>query len=79
MKAAKQRELAAWMQERSQVSVQRSRRLALLRRSVWYAKSQACDQNALRLRIREIAMSRPRFGCLRVHVMLRREGWAINK
>ncbi len=24
-------------------------------------------------------MNRPRFGYLRVHVMLRREGWAINK
>ncbi len=51
----------------------------MLRRSVWYAKSQAIDQSALRLRIREIAMNRPRFGYLRVHVMLRREGWAINK
>ena len=79
MKAAKRRELAAWMQERFDVSVQRSCRLALLRRSVWYAKSQAIDQSALRLRIREIAMNRPRFGYLRVHVMLRREGWAINK
>ena len=62
-----------------QLSVQRSCRLALLRRSVWYAKSQARDQSALRLRIREIAMNRPRFGYLRMHVMLRREGWAINK
>ncbi len=67
------------MQERFRVSVQRSCRLALLRRSVWYAKSQAIDQSALRLRIREIAMNRPRFGYLRVHVMLRREGWTINK
>lgn len=24
-------------------------------------------------------MNRPRFGYLRVHAMLRREGWAINK
>jgi len=67
------------MQERFRVSVRRSCRLALLRPSVWYAKSQARDQSALRLRIREIAMNRPRFGYLRVHVMLRREGWAINK
>ena len=67
------------MQERFRVSVRRSCRLALLRRSVWYAKSQARDQSALRQRIREIAMNRPRFGYLRVHVMLRREGWAINK
>jgi len=67
------------MQERFRVSVRRSCRLALLRPSVWYAKSQARDQSALRQRIREIAMNRPRFGYLRVHVMLRREGWAINK
>jgi len=30
------------------------------------------------MRIRELAMTRPRFGYLRIHVLLRREGWAIN-
>ena len=44
------------MQERFKVNVRRSCRLALLRPSVWYQKSQARDQSALRLRIREIAM-----------------------
>lgn len=67
------------MQERFKVSVQRSCRLALLQRSVWYAKSQARDQGALRQRIRDIAMSRPRFGYLRVLVMLKREGWQVGK
>lgn len=67
------------MQERFKVSVRRSCELALLRRSVWYAKSQARDQSALRQRIRDIAMSRPRFGYLRVLVMLKREGWAVGK
>ena len=33
----------------------------------------------LRSRIREIAHARPRFGYLRIHVMLRREGWTVNK
>ena len=33
----------------------------------------------MRLRIREIAHARPRFGYLRIHVMLRREGWLVNK
>lgn len=33
----------------------------------------------MRLRIREIAHARPRFGYLRIHVMLRREGWPVNK
>ena len=67
------------MQERFKVSVRRSCDLALLRRSVWYAKSRARDQSALRQRIRDIAMSRPRFGYLRVLVMLQREGWAVGK
>ena len=67
------------MQERYDVSVRRSCRLALLRPSVWYQKSKARDQSALRLRIREIAMDRPRFGYLRVLVMLKREGWAVGK
>jgi putative transposase len=30
------------------------------------------------MRIREIANDRPRFGCTRIHVTLRREGWNIN-
>jgi putative transposase len=30
------------------------------------------------MRIREIAMSRPRFGFQRIHVLLRREGWKVN-
>jgi hypothetical protein len=45
LKAAKRRELAAWM----------TCQLALLRPSVWYQKSEARDQSALRLRIRESA------------------------
>ena len=65
------------MQERYSVSVRRSCRLARLQPSVWYQKSQARDQSALRLRIREIAMDRPRFGYLRVLVMLKREGWPV--
>jgi putative transposase len=59
------------MQERFGISVQRSCRLSMLQRSVWYARSQARDQSALRQRIRDIAMNRPRFGSLRVQVMLR--------
>jgi putative transposase len=67
------------MQARFAVSVRRFCRQALLAPSVWYAKSPARDQSALRQRIRDIAMSRPRFGYLRVLVMLEREGWAVGK
>lgn len=61
------------------MNVRRSCRLVLLRPSVWYARSEARDQRALRLRIREIAMDHPRFGYLRVLVVLKREGWAVGK
>jgi len=67
------------MHERFQISVQRACALALLQRSTWYAKSHARDQSALRQRIRDIALSRPRFGYRRVLVMLQREGWNVGK
>src|SRR6056297_3289567 len=47
--------------------------------TAYYRKSKAKDQSALRLRIREIAYARPRFGYQRIHVMLRREDWPVNK
>ena len=34
---------------------------------------------ALRLRIREFTHARPRFGHLRIWVLLRREGWVVNR
>jgi putative transposase len=53
-----------------------------LRNSVappWYRPSRATDQAPLHRRIREIAQVRPRFGFTRIWVLLRREGWQINK
>lgn len=61
------------------VNVRRSCRLALLRPSAWHATSEARDQSAPRLRVREIAMERPRFGFLRVLFLPKREGWEIGK
>jgi helix-turn-helix protein len=79
LKPARRRELARWIRERFGASVQQSCRLALLRRSTWYRRSHAKDQTLLRMRIRELALNRPRFGYLRIHVLLRREGWLINR
>jgi len=67
------------MQQRFGIKVMRSCRLAGFSRTAWYKRSTARDQSALRLRIREIAHARPRFGYIRIHVMLRREGWPVNK
>jgi putative transposase len=71
--------LAGWIKERFQVATVRACRLARFSRAGFYRKSTAKDQAALRLRIREIAHARPRFGYQRIHVMLRREGWPVNK
>ena len=67
------------MAETFQIAVLRACRLTGLARSTWYKTSTARDQSALRLRIRELAHARPRFGYLRIHVLLRREGWRVNK
>lgn len=53
--------------------------LAGFSRTVWYKPSTAKDHTALRMRIRELASARPRFGYNRIHILLRREGWRINK
>src|SRR6185437_11619865 len=79
LKPTRRRELTHWIRERFAVSVQQARRLAMLRCSTPYRRSRARDQTPLRMRIRELAMTRPRFGHLRIHVLLRREGWAINR
>lgn len=36
------------------------------------------SQEPLRVRLHELAKDRISFGYLRLHVMLRREGWAVN-
>jgi putative transposase len=59
-------------------SVSRACELARLSRALHYYRSRRRDPAGLRLRIRELAQARPRFGCQRIHVLLRREGWQVN-
>ena len=57
----------------------RTCRLAQFSRAAWYRRSRTKDQSALRMRIRDLAHARPRFGYLRIWVLLRREGWLVNR
>jgi putative transposase len=41
-------------------------------------RSMADPQDELRLRLKELAASRVRYGYRRLHVLLRREGWPVN-
>lgn len=47
------------------------------RRTVYHWQSRR-DERAITLRIREIAETRIRYGCPRIHIQLRREGWRVN-
>lgn len=53
--------------------------MAQFSRAAWYRRSRATDQSALQIRIRDLAHARPRFGYLRIWVLLRREGWRVNR
>lgn len=79
LRPARRRQLALWIHERFQVCKKRSCRLALLQRATFYYRSRAKDQSVLRMRIRELAHSRPRFGYERIHILLRREDWLVGR
>ena len=61
------------------IGVRRAGGLLQLNRASWYYRPHRQDDTALRRRLRELAQARPRFGYLRLHVLLRREGWVINR
>jgi len=65
--------------ETFQIACRRACGLAQFGRTNWYRRSKARDQTALRMRIRELAHARPRFGYGRIWVLLRREGWIVNR
>jgi putative transposase len=60
------------------VNVRRACRLMKLNRSTWYLRSRRKDTSALRMRLRELAEVRRRFGYRRLTVLLQREGWHVN-
>lgn len=59
--------------------IRRACRLIKQSYSVQYYQSVKDPKLALRSRMREIAQTRVRYGCRRVHVLLKREGWQLGK
>ena len=60
------------------ISICRACSLVFLTRSMYYYRPVEKDDRLLTLRIREIAMSRVRYGFWRIYTLLRREGWTDN-
>jgi putative transposase len=73
------RELVRWLMTVFQVSQRRACRLVGLGRSTYWYRSQAQDQSALRLRLKELAAVRVRYGYRRLTILLRREGWPVGQ
>lgn len=61
-----------------QASERRACRLLRLHRSLYRSQPKKDPQSFLRMRIKEIAAARIRYGYRRIHVLLKREGWKIN-
>lgn len=78
MKPVQKRAAAQYFRVGFRVSERRACRLASVARSSYRYRSQAADQTALRLRLRDLAATRVRYGYRRLHVLLRREGWRVN-
>ena len=72
------RETVYWLQAHYDISERRGCKvIGFCRRSHRY-QGKSDQQIALRMRIREIASVRVRYGYKRIHVLLNREGWKVN-
>ena len=78
MKPAQKRAVVRYFRTGFRVSERRACRVAMVPRSSCRYRSVAADQTALRLRLRDLATTRVRYGYRRLHILLRREGWRIN-
>jgi putative transposase len=67
-----------WVREAFQVSTRRACRATGVWRTGVLYRSRRPSQEPLRRRLRELACVRVSYGQKRLHVLLRREGWAIN-
>jgi putative transposase len=78
VKPAQKRAAAQFFRVGFRVSERRACRLAGVARSSYRYRRVAADQAALRLRLRDLAATRVRYGYRRLHILLRREGWRVN-
>lgn len=79
MRPADRKEAVKYLEEHFKVSERRSCRVLKINRTVFRRQPTRDEQAFLRKRIKEIASVRIRYGYRRIHVLLRREGWAINE
>jgi putative transposase len=76
---AQRREAVAHLIAARQMSERRACRVVGVERALVRYRSRRPDDAELRARLRALAHERRRFGYRRLHVLLRREGWTVNR
>ena len=79
MKPDRRRVLVKKLQVGYQVSQRRACRVLRQPRTTQRYQSIRDDRAELRIRLRDLAATRVRYGYLRLYILLRREGWHVNK
>lgn len=79
VKPAGKRRQVDHLVERFRVGRRRACGLVLLCRATFYYRAHRPDDTPIRARLRELAQAPQRWGYQRLHILLRREGWLINK
>jgi putative transposase len=79
VKPSVRREVAGHLQTAYGVSERRACRASGFHRSSQRYRHRSDPQTALRMRLKELAATRVRYGYRRLHILLRREGWGVNK
>jgi putative transposase len=76
---SRRRPVVNYWHDTYRVSERRACRVARLPISSFRYQSRREPRTALRLRIREIAQTRVRYGYRKIRVLLNREGWKVGK
>ena len=78
MRPVRRRKTVDYLRTVYRISERRACGAALFARSTHRYRSVADPQAALRIRLKELAASRVRFGYRRLHILLQREVWRVN-
>ena len=78
VRPADRKEAVDYLEKAYEASERRCCRVLRLNRCIYRRRPRRDEQAFLRMRIKEIAAVRVRYGYRRIHVLLKREGWTIN-
>ncbi len=78
MRPARRRKTVEYLRNAYRISERKACRATSCARSTHRYRSVADPQAELRIRLKELAASRVRYGYRRLHILLQREGWRVN-